>query len=197
MLKNLAYILLLAVLLAGCRSHKQAVAPSVDAAAFAKLSPKKQREAVEKSFIPWQWAYIPANVSISSPASISGGGRLTMQRDSLIHLSLRVLGMEVAVLYADSDSVYAVDKFHKYFLAESLDRIMASSGLSLGDIQDLLLGQALPPPVRLCAPPHWPTALCRLSTSTSAAPTLCSVASIPPMSPLRQAPWPPPPKSTA
>ena len=146
MLKNLAYILLLAVLLVGCRSHKQAVTPDVvDAAAFAKLSPKKQREAVEKSFIPWQWAYIPANVAISSPASISGGGRLTMQRDSLIHLSLRVLGMEVAVLYADTDSVYAVDKFHKYFLAESLDRIMASSGLSLGDIQDLLLSQALPP----------------------------------------------------
>lgn len=145
MLKNFIYLLLFAVLLAGCRSQKQAVAPSVDAAAFDTLSPKKQHEFVEKSFIPWQWAYIPANVAISSPASISAGGRLTMQRDSLIHLSLRVLGMEVAVLYADTDSVYAVDKFHKYYLAESLDRIMASSGLSLGDIQDMLLGQALPP----------------------------------------------------
>ena len=145
MMKKLAYILLLAVVLAGCRSQKQTVVPSSDSAGFAALSPKKQHEVVGKSFIPWQWAYIPANVALAEPASISGGGRLTMQRDSLIHLSLRVLGMEVAVLYADTDSVYAIDKFHKYYLAESLDRIMASSGLSLGDIQDMLLGQALPP----------------------------------------------------
>jgi len=133
------------ILLAGCRSGKQASVATSYQGNFDALSPAKQYEVVEGSYRPWTWAYIPANVSISEPASISAGARLTMRRDSLIHLSLRVLGMEVAVLYADTDSIYAVDKFHKYFLAESLDRVLADSGLTLGSVQDLMLGQALPP----------------------------------------------------
>lgn len=145
MTRKIIYILFAAVLLTGCRSQKQASDASAYQGDFSALPPAKQYAVVENSFRPWTWAYIPGNISISEPASLSASARLTMQRDSMIHISLRILGMEVAVLYADADSIYAVDKFHKYYIAESLDRIIAGSGLTLGTVQDILLGQALPP----------------------------------------------------
>jgi hypothetical protein len=72
--------------------------------------------------------------------SMSLSGRATIVRDSLVNVSMRVLGMEVAVVNMTPDSVVFVDKYHKYLFAESLHSLMGSHNLSLGDIQDIILG---------------------------------------------------------
>lgn len=65
-----------------------------------------------------------------------------MVRDSLIHLSLRVFGMEVAQLRATADSAWLVDRYHKMYTSVPLRSVLGSRGLTLGAAQDLLLGQA-------------------------------------------------------
>lgn len=93
----------------------------------------------------WTTLYASVNVDMSKPMSMGCSGRLTMENDKYIHLSMRFIGMEVAVLYMDKDSIYFVDKYHKYFFAEPLDVILGETyrHLSIGDIQRIFLGQKL------------------------------------------------------
>lgn len=93
----------------------------------------------------WHSLYAPVKVNISSPMSLGASGRATMVRDSLLLLSLRFFGMEVAQVRADRDSAWLVDKYHKIYTSMPLDGLTASSGLTLADVQDLLLGQAFLP----------------------------------------------------
>jgi hypothetical protein len=88
----------------------------------------------------WHDVYMPVKVKLTSPMSMSLSGRATIVRDSLVNVSMRVLGMEVAVVNMTPDSVVFVDKYHKYLFAESLHSLMGSHNLSLGDIQDIILG---------------------------------------------------------
>lgn len=90
----------------------------------------------------WQNVYANVNVYASKPMSMNFSGRLTMERDRYIHLSMRFIGMEVAVLYMNVDSVYFVDKYHKYFYAEPLPVLLGSKYdyLTLGDLQRIYMG---------------------------------------------------------
>jgi hypothetical protein len=88
----------------------------------------------------WHDVYMPVKVKLTSPMSMSLSGRATMVRDSLIYMSMRVFGMEVAVMNMTGDSVMFVDKYHKYLFSESLDKVMGSHKLSIGDIQNIALG---------------------------------------------------------
>jgi hypothetical protein len=83
---------------------------------------------------------MPVKVKLSSPMSASLSGRATIVRDSLVNLSMRVLGMEVAVVNITPDSLVLVDKYHKYVFSESLQKIMGSHKITLGDMQDIMLG---------------------------------------------------------
>lgn len=124
--------MLLAVLFAvvtSCRTAQKAVVPD--------------GEGLEAEM--WHDVYLPVKVSVLSPASMSVSGRATMVRDSAVLISMRVLGMEVATVYADCDSVIVADKFHRYIYSEPLSVVTSRDGLTLGDIQEILLGrQALP-----------------------------------------------------
>lgn len=111
-----------------CRTARKAVVPAGEELATA-----------------WHDVYLPVKVSLLQPASMSLSGRATMVRDSAVFVSMRVLGMEVATLYADRDSVIVLDKFHKYVYSEPLSAVTSRAGLTLGDIQEILLGrQELP-----------------------------------------------------
>lgn len=90
----------------------------------------------------WTCVYMPVNLDLEKPLSLSASGRATMVRDSLIHISVRFIGMEVAVIHANTDSVYIVDKYHKKYMAEPLSALLGkySKKLTLGDLQDMMLG---------------------------------------------------------
>lgn len=88
----------------------------------------------------WHDVYMPVKVSMSSPVSISLSGRATMVNDSLINISMRVLGMEVAVMHCTADSVWLADKYHKYAFAESKQKVLGSHDMPLSELQNIMLG---------------------------------------------------------
>lgn len=133
--------------LSGCSSHKQTVATSPvvrhEALTMSTL------EALGEKYQSWETLYVPFTMRCEKPVSMSISGRATMVRDSYVHMSMRMLGFEVAVVYIDNDSVVVADKYHKIVVSEPIDALTARTGLTLGNIQDLLLGRAIYPGVGL------------------------------------------------
>lgn len=120
-----------------------AVAP----ACSSSRSAKKQQQstaaapaAKSASKAEWQDLRMPVRVALSEPMSFSMSGNATMLRDSIINISMRVIGMEVAVIQLNTDSMYIVDKFHKYYFAEPLSAVLGSHIMPVADIQDIILG---------------------------------------------------------
>lgn len=71
---------------------------------------------------------------------MSISGRVTMIRDRSIYMSLRMIGMEVATVYVNTDSIFATEKLHKQMLASDFDKTLGGK-LSVGELQGLLLGE--------------------------------------------------------
>lgn len=88
----------------------------------------------------WHDVYMPVKVSVDKPINQSLTGRATMVRDSMVHISMRMLGFEVAVMHIENDTMWVIDKFHKYRFVESLDKILGKHKMSLGALQDIILG---------------------------------------------------------
>lgn len=131
MFRLIPMLLLVGLLAAGCHTQRPAVrtpqsSPSVEA---------------------WTRMQVPVTVSLSSPQSMSVSGTLTMLRDSSIVLSFRMIGMEVAVVAFEADSVAVLDKFHKRAFKTGIDRIMANTSLTVGELQNILTGH-YPPSLR-------------------------------------------------
>ena len=144
-------ILLLLLMFAACGSSRKAASDSTSAGAPIAVeapedaSAQQLYAAMAASCAPWQSVQIPVRASLRSPVSVSASGRLTMVRDSLVHLSLRMLGIELAVVCVDKDSVRVFDKFHRYYIAEGTAALTGSTGITLADVQSLLLGRAFLP----------------------------------------------------
>jgi len=94
------------------------------------------------TYQPWGDVQLPVTVTIidSEGKGQSLSGRLAMVRDSAIEISLRAMGVEAATAYIDSDTVVVADKYHKQYLAEPYCSVFGVSGLSVGNLQDALLG---------------------------------------------------------
>lgn len=94
---------------------------------------------------PWQTVDMPISFNLVSPAKFNGSGRLTMVNGQAVKVSVRILGMEMGVLFADQDSLLLMVKPLKMAYCESMSHFTETSGLSLSDIQCVLLGQAFVP----------------------------------------------------
>ncbi len=144
-------IIALALLLAACGSHRRTTTPAgapaaeIAAEAPAGATPAQLYAAMTATYSPWHSVQMPVRASLRTPMSISASGQLTMVHDSLVHLSLRMLGIELAVVSVDRDSVRVFDKFHRYYMAESTAALTGRTGISLADMQNLLLGRAFVP----------------------------------------------------
>lgn len=94
------------------------------------------------SYTGWKAVSMPVNVDLQKPMSLSASGRATLIKDSLVHISLRFIGMEVAVIRATPDSIFVVDKYHKKYFAEPTKDLLGSkwSHLSLFNLQNIMLG---------------------------------------------------------
>lgn len=129
----------IALLVVGCKSSKQASTDSYtetasDAAGNFRL--------VVADYHDWHDVSMPVKLSLRQPSSMSVSGRARIIRSQSISISLRFLGMEVAQLYVDRDSIHATYRLKKLYISESLSEIKGDFPLSLENIQDLLLGQA-------------------------------------------------------
>lgn len=135
----LAGCLILIFLLSACRSAKTPVTPDYTGSA---MTLTQRAQYVIAGYQTWEEINLPVKVAVKQPTKLSVSGRIYMRRDKDIYITLRVLGMEVANMYVNADSVYAADKLHKYYIAESISDIFAGASLTIGDIQDALLGRA-------------------------------------------------------
>ena len=138
-----------ALLLGACSSHRKSATtqPTETAAPSKKIRAKNTPEVLllTDTYSQWETFYAPFSFQAIQPARLSVSGRATMVRDKYIFLSLRMLGIEIAFAYIDSDSVYVADKIHKIMAAAPLDAITSTTNMTLGNVQDLMLGRAFYP----------------------------------------------------
>ncbi len=121
-------VTVLFVTLGACRSQRGATAPS----------PQRPESVVAQD---WTDVEMPVRAELSAPTRFSASGKARMVNGQCIAISFRKIGFEVAYLYADSDSLYIIVKPLRVAYSESMRRIKEASGLSLGDVQSVLLGR--------------------------------------------------------
>ena len=134
----------LALIVASCASSRQET-PAAATPYTSSAAPALNQAVAVGANETWQDVKIPIKVSLTSPTSLSASGTMIMQRDRSVHISLKILGFEVAVLYITPDTVYALDKYHKYMLKQPIAALTKRYGVSLGNVQSLLLGKAFFP----------------------------------------------------
>ncbi|MDE6310114.1 MAG: DUF4292 domain-containing protein, partial [Muribaculaceae bacterium] len=138
-----------AMALTGCSSHKNSAKTKPDTSETVIETPVQINNVAESyllslrsTYAGWQYLSVPVEIEFTSPKNLKVSGRLYMERDKSIYLSMRVLGMEVATVYVTNDMIYATEKLHKYYVAESISDLLAGSDFTVGDLQNLLLGRA-------------------------------------------------------
>ncbi len=139
-------IIILAATFAGCRSQKGASTAASDlregVALPANAALNSRYTMLTESWKPWSDVEVGVKLSLHSPAKLNASGKAWMKRGEWISISVRMLGFEVATLWVDRDSVVAVDKFHKKYVSQPTSRLLGDAGVSIEDIQDLLMGRA-------------------------------------------------------
>lgn len=136
----------LVVILVGCGSSKQAsttisATPQQIDADSTYLLLKHLGNATSK-YKEWNDVVIPIELSLTQPKEFSVTGRATMVKDESIYISIRVFGFEAANIYLNNDSIYATYKLNKLYIAEDIKKLFAGYPVTIGNIQDLLLGRA-------------------------------------------------------
>lgn len=90
----------------------------------------------------WQTMQTSGNIALKGSSNFSSAVQVRMVRDEAIFISLRpMLGIEVGRLVITADSVFAVDKVHRRFVAEKLSVLTAGIPVTVKDVQDMFLGR--------------------------------------------------------
>ena len=105
-------------------------------------STSRQAASVSTSDTPdvqlWHDMYAPVSIRLSEPMQLSISGRATLVRGESIHMSMRMLGIEVAIVHIDNDSTWVVDKYHKIMCVEPTANLLRGRKITLTDLQELL-----------------------------------------------------------
>lgn len=89
----------------------------------------------------WHTISVPVKIAATSPVKASLSGKAFFVNDSLINISLRMIGMEIGVLNITRDTITCLDRFHDYIIEESMANIHKTTGLTFHDIQQIALGR--------------------------------------------------------
>lgn len=139
-------VIAIAALMAGCSSSRGAstasgVGVSGGSTARSGESLPELYAAFTGSYTGWTDVKAPVSLSLEAPRRMSVSATMTMVRDRGVALSLRVLGMEMASVVVKGDSIFAMSKPHRCYLAECLSSLLAGFPATTGNLQDLLLGR--------------------------------------------------------
>jgi len=100
------------------------------------------RDAVIATLADWQTMQTGGNIRLSAGSTFSSSIQVRMVRDQAIYISLRpVLGIEVGKLIITADSLYAVDKVHKRYIAEKVSLLTGGIPVTVSDVQNIFLGR--------------------------------------------------------
>lgn len=97
------------------------------------------------SFGKWESLEIPIGITLDGEKTFSLSGKAYFINNRELLISLRMMGFEVAQIYADTDSVFLLEKYHKFYLAESMKKLGSELGVTIGDLQGFMLGQPSSP----------------------------------------------------
>lgn len=145
-MKNRIAILLLATLmLAACGTMKKTVgdvAGGTGAGQTTEVTTGNPCDAVIATLGDWQTLQAGGNIALKGSSNFSSSMQVRMERGKSIYISLRpMLGIEVGKLLITADSVYAVDKVHKRYIAEKVSLLTAGIPVTVTDVQDIFLGR--------------------------------------------------------
>lgn len=130
---------------------------SLSSCSAARKSGKVAKKDVDTGFVLKQLAqkrlqpeWFGARASIDfddGQQSFSATATIRMKRDSLLWLSIKKLGFELARVQVTGDSVYILDRINNEYAIESLSYLSGSYGLpaSLTHLQDVILGNPVFP----------------------------------------------------
>lgn len=136
------------LLLSSCGSKKNVVTQpgTPETETVATTDPLKAAYAyIAASYKPWTDVSVPVKLELKEPKHFSISGKASMVNGKSVYMSLRFLGMELGAVYVDTDSIYILSKMQRMAYVESLDVFSRNFGITLDDIQSLLLGRAFVP----------------------------------------------------
>ena len=139
-------VIIAAIGLSGCKSSQKQTSSKAPARA-AQQAPASSDvfTRMTEAYNAWSDVTVPVKVSVTKPKKISASGTLVMSYGKAMSLTMKMLFIEVASVYADADSVLVVSKPVGAYYSESIAKFTASAGLTLADLQSLMLGQAFAP----------------------------------------------------
>ncbi|MCM1520428.1 MAG: DUF4292 domain-containing protein [Lachnoclostridium sp.] len=101
--------------------------------------------AIVATYTPWESLSVPVSLNLRQPVSLKVSATMTMRRDEYVHISARFLGMEVGALMITRDSVFAKEKLHKTYVAESLAALTGDNKITLDNVQQMIFGHLFVP----------------------------------------------------
>lgn len=144
---RISILIAAALTLASCGTTKKTtdvgtVTPGTGVGQTSKPSTDNQGDNVIAMVGDWQTMQTGGNIALKGGSSFSSSIQLRMVRDEAIFISLRpLLGIEVGKLLITADSVYAVDKVHKRYVAEQVSVLTSGIPVTVSDVQDIFLGR--------------------------------------------------------
>lgn len=145
MKNNIAIIITLAALLTACGSLKKNANPpdgQTSTTTTTTTASDDPRDEIIATLGDWQTLQTGGNIKLNAGSSFSSAVQVRMVRDQAIYISLRpMLGIEVGKLVITADSIYAVDKVHKRYIAEKVSILTSGVPVAVRDVQDIFLGR--------------------------------------------------------
>ncbi len=143
MRNRIAIIIALTALLAACGTVKKGAAPGgTTTASTTTVTTGDPRDAVIAKLGDWQTMQTGGNIKLNAGSSFSSSIQVRMVKDQAIYISLRpMLGIEAGRLIITADSLYAVDKIHKRYIAEKVSILTSGIPVTVSEVQDMFLGR--------------------------------------------------------
>ena len=140
---TLPVIIALAILMASCGVFKKVqTQPDTTQTTTTPTVNTDPCDAVIATLGDWQTMQAGGNIKLNAGSSFSSAIQVRMVRDQAIYISLRpVLGIEAGKLVITADSLYAVDKIHKRYIAEKVSILTSGIPVTVSDVQDIFLGR--------------------------------------------------------
>lgn len=140
----ISLLVALAAISSSCGTIKKANAttPTGQITTTTTMTDTELCDAVLASLGEWQTMQTSGNITLKASSSFSSSIQMRMVYNQAIYISLRpVLGIEVGKLIITADSLYAVDKVHKRYIAEKVSILTSGIPVTVSEVQDMFLGR--------------------------------------------------------
>ena len=140
----ISLLVALAAISSSCGTIKKANAttPTGQTTTTTTMTDTELCDAVLASLGDWQTMQTSGNITLKASSSFSSSIQMRMVYNQAIYISLRpVLGIEVGKLIITADSLYAVDKVHKRYIAEKVSILTSGIPVTVSEVQDMFLGR--------------------------------------------------------